>query len=205
MALVNSKYKFIFFHLFRCGGNSARRVFDELEGNMEIEGGHANARDIKEVMYEVDRKEDFDNYFKFTIVRNPFDWLVSTYSYVLHRPNRFHDAIQGFNFTQFVQYYVDVMMKEKMRVGGNKCSTILQFVSDANGELLTDYIGKFEEMNASIKIIQERAGLPIKEIPIVNIGQHRHKRDYKTYYTAEAVKLVEKHFQQDLEHFKYKY
>ena len=83
MALVNTQHKFIFFHLFKCAGTSMREILNTNSYHCyEYQGVHNMPRDAKENMYADGKKDIFDNYYKFTIVRNPFDWLVSTYFYL---------------------------------------------------------------------------------------------------------------------------
>lgn len=72
MALINDREKYIFFHLYKCGGNSMREL---LCGN-EVQSGHSLPIDFEKL-----DKQKFDSYFKFTIIRNPYDFVLSTYFY----------------------------------------------------------------------------------------------------------------------------
>ena len=204
MALIDDKHKFIFFHLFKCGGNSVRKIIT-FDGHREGGGAHANVKDIKKMLYVHGQKEKFDNYFKFAIIRNPFDWMVSTYYYIRFiKGNRFNEAVTLLpNFQAFIPYYVNVMMKEEgVPLGGNKCETPLQFISDDDGTVLVDHIGKMEEIDKEMAHIQKQIGLKQQGVPVVNVSPHKGK-DYKKYYNAESIALIRKYFAEDLEYLEY--
>lgn len=48
MAIVNDDKKFIFFHLYKCGGTSLRTLLkDNIYGSQEVLTGHSLPRDVK--------------------------------------------------------------------------------------------------------------------------------------------------------------
>ena len=72
--MINHKHKFIFIHINKCGGTSIDKVFS---GKFR---GHKKAFDYKKL-----NPKEFENYFKFTFVRNPWDRVVSFYHYQMKR------------------------------------------------------------------------------------------------------------------------
>jgi hypothetical protein len=208
MALINHEKKFIFFHLFKSAGSSMRKILtthNYMCNEIGI-GGHALPRDIKEIMYQDGLKDIYDDYFKFTVVRNPFDWMVGTYFYIMaYKSHINYEAIKDMNLAQFIQHYVDVMMLNEGRgIGENKCVTIYDFVSDSNGDVMVDYIGKYENLKEDMPFILKKVGIEEIELPVINTNPLR-QPDYKQYYDAESISLVEKYFAKDLEYFNYKF
>jgi len=207
MALINEEKKFIFFHLFKCAGSSMRKVLTTNEELCyEYFGGHCLPRDGKELMYKDKKKTMFNNYFKFTFVRNPFDWLLSTYNYILAYPNHInHEAVKSLDLAGFIQHYVDVMMLNEGRgVGMNKCVTMYDFITDKDGKLLVDFVGKFENVNKDMEYVLGQVGIPYVELPFVNVNPSR-VSDYRVCYNEEAKDLVEKYFEKDLDYFNYRF
>jgi len=205
MALIDHKHRFIFFHLYKCAGNSTRRLLFNKEYCSEIGDGCCTPSDAKELMRRVGEIDKFNSYVKFTIVRNIYDWLVSIYFHIVHaEPHPFHKQVKRLSFKDFLSFYIDVMMKNhNIGLGDNKCVTPLGFIR-ANGIMLLDYIGRFEEIGKEIKHIQKKIGLREDPLPRININSHRDK-DYRQYYDDESVGMVRKYFEEDLIYFNYEY
>lgn len=86
---ISHKYKTIFIHIQRTGGNSIQKLFEEADPELieTVEVDPANKR-IKHC-YAVDiakaiDPEIFNGYTKFAVVRNPFERMVSWYSMFKH-------------------------------------------------------------------------------------------------------------------------
>jgi chondroitin 4-sulfotransferase 11 len=210
MALLNNKKNYIFFHLYKCGGNSIRNVIkphlsdvtspNEFE---EIGNAHCVPKDIQKIYYEKNKKELFDNYFKFTFVRNPFDWLLSTYYYIIKTNHELNSVIKNMTFYQFLEYYINVMMKnENKQLGHNKVVTLYEYITDDSGELAVDFVGKYENIQDDMKFVCNKINTQYKIVPFINVNINR-ERDYKKYYDAQSINFVKKHFEKDLDYFKY--
>lgn len=207
MALINTDKKFIFFHLFKCAGNSMRQLLNTHPTLCyEYYGIHSSPRDVKELLIMEKKEYIFNEYFKFTIVRNPFDWLFSTYKYILS--NTLHPLFESFkvmSFNDFVKYYVEYMMlNDGISLGSNKCTNLYDYVSDSKGNLLLDYIGKYETINNDIVNILQSVKIKNKELPFINVTPNNDS-DYRKYYNQESRDIVEKVFSKDLEYFNYKF
>ena len=59
MAVVSDKHKFIFFHLYKCGGTSVRELLKNIDGTQDLIGGHTLPRDVK-YHYEMRGKKYID-------------------------------------------------------------------------------------------------------------------------------------------------
>ncbi|MBK7362940.1 MAG: sulfotransferase family 2 domain-containing protein [Micavibrio sp.] len=209
MALLNNENKYIFFHFFKCGGNSIRLALNpNPETSCEFEEGHSIPRDIKQIMYDSEKKDIYDNYFKFAFIRNPFDWIVSTYYYIkIFENHGNHNDVSKLNLNEFISYYVNYMMPNQgfnLKLGVNKCVTPMEYITDNGGNLIVDFVGRFENLNEDYKEICDKIGIEYKEPPIYNVNMSKEK-DYRKYYDNNSRKLVEKLFAKDLEYFKYSF
>src|SRR6187402_3169911 len=70
-SMISHKHQCIFVHIPKTAGNSINRVFGV---------GWENHKDLARYHAEIPR-ETFERYFKFAIVRNPWDRLLSDYNY----------------------------------------------------------------------------------------------------------------------------
>jgi len=79
---VSHKYKFLFLHNPKTGGSSVRTVLEELDIAAKKRECflHSNATYSKACL-EKNRK-DWNDYFKFSIVRNPYSRMVSFYEHM---------------------------------------------------------------------------------------------------------------------------
>ena len=71
--MISHEHKFIFIHIPKCGGTSIERFF---KMKLPRQGAHLNLKYYKK------NTENYETYFKFTIVRNPWDKMVSEYKWM---------------------------------------------------------------------------------------------------------------------------
>ena len=198
----------IFFHLYKCGGNSVRKVMPQ---GVELHGVHVAPTEILH-HYKVHGKEDkFNEMFKFTFVRNPFNFLLSTFYYATIFKNHFmHNDIKGMDMDKFVPYYMKVVEEHKDPLvrpfGSNKVTTLFQYISDKDGKVLVDYVGKLENINPDMKIVHAKLGIKPLSSPVPVVNKTKIKSGhYRKHYSPQARKLVEKHFEKDLNYFNYEF
>ncbi|NDY89953.1 sulfotransferase family 2 domain-containing protein [Ideonella livida] len=107
-------------------------------------------------------QDDFDRWFKFGFVRNPWDRLVSEY--------RYRGLEAKFDFSFFVQHRLKVDKRfndpERHRMPQ------AEYLLDASGRPLVDFIGRFENLAADFSTICQRVGLPDTGLPRRNVSGH---------------------------------
>lgn len=148
---------------------------------------HASAQRIRSVFGE----KVFDRCFKFAFVRNPWDRLVSYYHYVSSKDNHHRKSrVQRLGgFREYLQY-------EARR---NKVDQSRLLTDPKSGELLVDFVGRFENLADDFDFVCHRIGVEV-EMPHRNASKHR---DYRTYYDDETAEFVATHWAEDIERFGY--
>ena len=73
--LISHRDKFIFIHIYKSGGTSITETFDTFFTDL-IKYKHETALEIRDII----GKKKFNSYYKFAIVRNPWDWQVFSLS-----------------------------------------------------------------------------------------------------------------------------
>lgn len=146
---------------------------------------HATALEIRASL----DPEIFASFFKFTFVRNPWDWQVSLYHYILDHPeNRGHDAtkVMG-SFRNFV------FSREKLNFTQTGC------LVDETGKLIVDFVGRFENLEVDFQTICKRVGITAT-LPHINKSD---RLGYRDYYDEETRALTERLYAEDIERFGY--
>ncbi len=140
----------------------------------------------------------WSEYFTFALVRNPWDALVSTYSYQQHvlddtvrAQNPEMDAIlrRCDGFSDFVRAYP--------LIRGDMTS----FITDERGNQLVDFVGRYETLPEDFAYVCGRLGI---DTPLVHVNRSKHAA-YRDHYTAETRALVERYFARDIARFGYRF
>jgi hypothetical protein len=76
------------------------------------------------------------------------------------------------------------------------------FLTDAEGELLSDMVGSVEEMQKSYDEVAARIGIPTTTLDRVNSSD---RKDYRDYYDQSLIDGVAKLYARDLELFGYEF
>lgn len=191
------KYKCIFIHIPKCAGLAfAKSLF----GNFG--GSHIPLQNYQIFFTQ----EDFNGYYKFAIVRNPWDRLFSAFNFLRKgginkkdsnwaRRNLSHYK----DFPEFVKKWVN----QKSIKGFRHFIPQYKFISDFNGKLLTNYIGYYEHLNEEFDFISNK--LNIHSVLENYNSTFNSKKKYIDYYDEEMKDIVRKVYQRDIELFGYNF
>lgn len=203
---LSHSHHFIFIHIFKTAGTSMRAVFDPFTRSAILRlwhrfrsrlgsppppqfpqlSDHARAAEIRDVL----PGELYDRYFKFAFVRNPWDWQVSWYHYVLQNLDHHeHAAVSRLTgFEDYLRWRID------HPVWNQKA-----FVTDENGRTIVDFIGRFENLRTDFARICALTGVRAR-LPHLNRSRHA---DFRSYYTDRACDLLLEYCREDIEYFGY--
>lgn len=135
--------------------------------------------------------ERFIRFFKFAIVRNPWERLVSEYEYILSRPDhgRHHRVARLGGFQEFV--HMQIPRRDAYQ---------LNMLCDRKNNLLMDFVGRIESLDEDWRYICSRLNIPHRKLPDRNVTRHR---PYTEYYKPEIKNLVARHWQREIDQFGY--
>jgi hypothetical protein len=216
--ILSHTYRFIFIHVAKTGGMSVREVLQPFSAEPEKFVMRRPSKMIRErvnPLYKVwetlllhakasDAKRElppevFDSYFKFVFVRNPWDWLVSMYHFVLREPDAArHDEVKALgSFDAYVEWAVSTPNPFPKGVSGVQS----EMITDAAGNLLVDFVGAYENLAEDFGEVAGILGIQAR-LPHVNQSVHQ---GYQSYYNDRTRTIVAEHFRPDIERFDYSF
>ena len=187
------RYRCVFIHIPKTAGVSVSHALFGNGGNT-----HAPLAAVQRVVQE----DEFDTYFKFTFVRNPWDRLVSAYEYlrVGVSPDEYDWAmsqkVNGFgSFHAFVRWLGHTGASEGMHFLPQHAH-----VRTKDSENGMDFVGRYETLEPDLAYVAERLGVQAR-LPHLNRSPGR--RPYEEYYDAGTREIVGQVYRRDVELFGY--
>ena len=139
---------------------------------------------------------EIESAFVFTLVRNPWDRMVSYYHWL--RTQAFdHPAVTLAKQVDFTTFLNDPGTRSAMRA-----APYGHYVTDAQGRELCDCFIRLEQFEEDSGPLWDHLGFRL-DLPVNN--QSTRDRDYRTYYTQSDSALVRSLFAADIERFGYSY
>lgn len=192
MAIISDKYQAIFIHIYKTGGTSIRSMIDDKQ---MIHAAHATALDAKKAMMGDARWND---YWKFTIVRNPYDLVESLFYH--HR----RDNPRTFpTMEDQLQWIKRRWGKTISHTDGPPYISQHEWLTE-NGQMLVDNVFKFDDLQDVHRSLFELRGYNAPfPLPKLNDSLVRPKQPIGTCFTPNQIALINQLYAADFAHFKY--
>lgn len=202
MTVVGSNY--IFIHVPKSAGQS---VTSRLGGMTKSLAGHTPLFHIS--------PEQRAGKFAFGFVRNPWDRMVSLYSFMCtkkikkHESAAYQQAISDMGFERWLME--DAFFMHEDREWRTPDLQPMQRRSQMFWLEGCDFIGKVESLEADFDRILERIHVKPSWRERLGFGRdipHRNRSSrgsYRDYYTDASVAFVAEHFAPEIERFDYRY
>ena len=207
--MIRHDLKCIFVHINKTGGSSIVKALNMLQVHMSVEllfsdvdklkaddqhriwkgwlGGkritHQNYEKIENI------KNYWNDYLTFTVVRNPYERVVSDYFYC-----RKHNLIDlSISFTEDVKSTFDNQERWKL-----PCYDWITL----NNEIVVENIIRFENLKQGFDDMCKTLQVPHIKLPHLNKTKHTH---YADYYDEETREIVAEKYAKDIEYFGYEF
>lgn len=149
--------------------------------------------------------EFFAAAYKFAIVRNPWDRLVSAYHFIRDSPSQYNEVVRNTDLRNTPDF-ASFLGKLRSPLFRNRIMARMHFLPqthflcDSKGKMLVDRVGRLEEMPGTFDFLTEPLSKRF-ELETHNKGSHK---DFREYYTANwQIALVGRMYAADCRTFGY--
>jgi hypothetical protein len=149
-----------------------------------VYNGHATAGNMRALL----PGQIFDGYFKFAIVRNPWDRCVSRYEYY----RKLVKPPAGQQLKSFAEFLEWDFQPQKRRI------------ADDDGKLLVDFVGRVENLENDLDHVFQTCHLPLKASDVKTLNTTE-RRSFRDYYDAHTRELVREKYKDDVVSFGYEF
>lgn len=213
--VISYSHQFIFFHVAKVAGLSIRDALAPYSQEPEQfkikrpprqKDGRPNplydmwSSALTHVTAREARKElsqSFNQFYKFAFVRNPWDWQVSMYHFLLKETDnpRYEQVKAMAGFEEFLEWVIAT--KNPYPRGATRLQSSM--LTDEAGRIIVDFVGRYENLAADFahvcRVLQIEAALP-------HLNKTRHN-DYRSYYNERTRSMVAEFCQADIALFGY--
>jgi chondroitin 4-sulfotransferase 11 len=179
-------YDFVFVHINKNGGRS-------IEAALRLPFQHLTALELRQQL----GARRWEQRFSFAFVRNPWDRVASHYHYRV-QTNQTGLRANPIPFGEWVVRAYgerDPLYYDKPQMFMPQ----VNWLSDEQGTIIVDYIGRFERLREDFDEVCRRIGRSAS-LPHVNRSANR---DYRGLYTPETADIVARSFAPDIALFGY--
>lgn len=178
----------VFVHINKTGGTSVAHAIN-LPAKRHLT--------VKNIINEIGVL-NWEQAYKFTVVRNPWDKVVSHYKY-RQKTNQTNLAEHSISFKEWVIKSYGPVKDKRFYDKPKMFQPQVEWLKDFDDRITIDQIMHFEKINEDFKKVSDHLGLA-KELPHLNKTV---RKNYKAYYDEETKKIVEDWFKEDIAYFGY--
>jgi hypothetical protein len=146
--------------------------------------------------------EVWDNYFKFSITRNPWDRAVSLFFWEYRRDPA---LVPRKRFYHYLGVPYDEAGELRKRLGtfvrGDWQNNDRFYIMD--DRLCVDYVIKYESLEEDFRRVCREVGVPETALPRLKTGLRRQGHHYSELFDDESRAIVADRHQNDIAHFGY--
>ena len=204
--MISHRFKCVYVHVPKAGGQSIESVFVEQHGlTWETRAplllrpcsdrrfgprflAHLTAQEYVGLGHL--SQQDWDGYFTFAAIRNPWSRMLSTYRYL---------SPDDVSFTEWLDTTV------RKRVANNHYFFLPQtdYLCDADGKVMVDHVIRLEDFPQAFDEVRTRLQIPGSGLPRVNVSSQHADLTLDAAYDSTSESLVAELYAKDLQLWDY--
>jgi hypothetical protein len=192
--MISEEHNFIFLHVPKTGGTSIERAlashYDIYRFDYDFwheESKHWSVHfTLQEMIKYKQIKKPIDEYFVFSVVRNPWDRIVSA---------------ARWRQMDLEEFYFRTKSRPLKRLDHDRHKLAQTNFMKINQNIHVDFIGRFESLKNDWLKICDKLNIKI-ELPHINKSEHN---SYQDYYSPKMRDIIYKDYKEEIKLFKYEF
>lgn len=167
------------------GGRGPGAKYDKLYS-------HLTAEQIKAIVSE----ETWNTYFKFSVIRNPFDRLISRYFFSKKKENsKYFEGLAEQTVVQDFRSFIK-----------QRCYPIINHLK-VEGELALDFLIRYEKLNSDVEHVAHRLGVEFRsaDLPTFKSGYRSLSFTPDMLYDESSIAHVNDTYAEEIDRFGYSF
>ncbi|MEO1079711.1 MAG: sulfotransferase family 2 domain-containing protein [Pseudomonadota bacterium] len=228
--VISHKHRFVFFSNPKTGSESIRLLLQDFqEEQVRTFRERSHVHDFYSHMRPVEartafrkRDLDFDDYYRFVFIRNPWARLVSLYEMIRQNkhadierkvpwPERLANLRNGSGDPLFKRWLKTVSEGEAGGGGHDEdrwrkygTYSLQNFVNDEHGKRLVNEVVPLERMHDRLPGLLAKLDLPLSPANLPHVNR-RTSGQYAPYYDLHSRALVANRYRNEIEEFDYRF
>jgi Sulfotransferase domain/Sulfotransferase family len=203
-ACYSTSLRYVFIHIPKCAGTSIHRALGALHERLSLPidekryHKHTKAIDVRRILGPV-----WDDSFKFSIVRNPWDLMVSSYYWWLNYAGRYPSLAEQSTRIRKMGSFAEFLQSEfgSQMINERRGDDLLDWI-EADKKVIIDFVGRYETLESDWRRICQKIGVE----PVVLTTENRVPRAaYATFYDNASRRLVGERFHRTIKLFGYEF
>lgn len=210
---IEAEQPYIFIHIPKTAGASIINSLEKYKITI-IKNQRCKNQNYHSTIYDAIDQCNIKQYKKFSVVRNPYDRVISWYKFRIkcirhdlkqYYKNNFRKGlILSSSYENLKEEYEDSQNFEKWISKYYNCAWDNTWFSIKNNQY--EWIGDYMDIIIRFENLEEELQqkiLPFKNIELLHSNKSSNQKLYKHWYTEESKKAVYKMYEKDLDFFKY--
>jgi hypothetical protein len=219
--MISHRHKCFFIHIPKTAGTSIAQYFAGADAGHSSAQDHRSIRNLENALFPATienffsldlaryfyqryaarleglprhSREQFNSYFKFAFVRNPWARVYSWYKNVMRDNNHKNEH----NISD------EISLEEFLTSHGNSWALRpqLSWITDRNGTIAIDFIGRFENLSVDFETVCRRLNIDDPQLPETLISNNP---SWVDEYDNNSRKLVHERYAAEIEYFDYSF
>ena len=192
------KNKCVFIHIPKNAGSSILKSL-----------GASGGRDhLPWYVYYTADPDLYKQYFKFCIVRNPWDRVLSSYRYLEKGGNQADDLKTAKIINKYGTF--DSFVQNGLYEGYFRNHLLFlpqsEFILGPEGQAMVDFVGRFETLDGDYQVIRKKLNLSSELSWINKTPEDTNPASYRNaYINSETIEVVSQIYKQDVNVFDYQF